>query len=268
MLYTRKGGVGKTSTTVNLGAALAKFENKKVLILDIDPQVNTVTYLLKNEGFTPEHTLDEYIKTRDLEHPEKYIHQVKFTTGKKLMQKTIETDMFVIPATRGIDTASFGESEFYVLKELLNQFESQFDYCLIDCPANASDLVMNALVCSDYLLVPCTAETDSINGYDMVLDEYNMPQQNGLNSKLAILGVLLNNVDGRRGLEKYLQSELKMGLEDVVFSSYIRRASEIDKAKFDGIPVPYYMPSCPVARDYGNVTKEIIKRTFLSKRGE
>lgn len=261
-IYNRKGGVGKSTTCLNIAGCLDTKYNKKVLIVDCDPQANITTCLTLNGG----EVIDEYtiagLFEDEVEDSSKYIFPV--IIPDKANRKMIETNISLLKGGKDLDRVN--TSNMYVLHDFLAQFEKQFDYCLIDCPPSLTDVTINVLCASDYLMIPCLSGRDGVNGYDMVVDEVNSMKANGYNPNIRILGVFINAIDKRSSLDNYYASLWNNDFKDNSFKTQIRRSSDVPNAYEFGKPVQYFKKS-KVGKDYEDLTKEMISKIKKIKKG-
>lgn len=261
--YNRKGGVGKSTTCLNVAGCLDLKNKKKVLVVDCDPQSNITTCFTINSDTEVEHTVADLFRLDDVK-KENFIYPVSIpdNSGKKM----IETSIKLLPGTKGLDMVT--TDDMFVLKRFLDQCENDFDYCLIDCPPSLTDVTINILCAADYIMVPAEAGRDGINGYGMVVDEVNNMKENGYNANAHILGVFINNIDKRYALDRYYADLWKTDFKDNAFKSQIRCASDVRNAYEFGKPVHYYKARCNVAKDYEALTKEMMQKIKAIKKGE
>ena len=265
----QKGGVGKTTTAVNIAAVIGKELNKRVLVVDCDCQRNATQYLLSaEEENEEEYTITDYlddIPTLTL------VKHVKMENRGKLE----DTNICVIPADS--DMSEFRLPDIHIISKMLDEVDSRFDYCIIDMPpqfsglssisANEGDysIALSALVACDYVVVPANASRFSISGYDDLLESINLIRNKGWNVNLKMLGMVLNNVNYQRGTQKYI-TDLNMQNNQDTFKHCIKSASVIEQAEYFGKPVCYYAKRSPSAIEYIALAKEMIKRINQSKK--
>lgn len=251
VVFNQKGGTGKTSSTVNIAGCLEKNFGKKVLVVDCDSQINTTSYLLTQENCEPEKDVLDCIENNT---PiEEVIKRVYFK-----IRKLQESNIWLIPGSKRADFEDISDPMFF--DKLIKPYEKEFDYCFFDCPANITNFTIAALSCSDYVIVPALADTDSLGGLDLLIDTINNIRESSININIKILGILFNNVESVNALSKYIINSCRENMGDMVFTSYIRHSSAVAQARFYGKPINYYKPSAAVTKDYMLLTQEIIDK--------
>jgi len=252
-LVNQKGGVGKTTTSINLAAALGK-EKKKVLLIDLDPQGNASTGLGLNSG---DFSSDIY----------------DVITGRAPIEKSIiETDfenLSVIPSTinlAGIDVEfvklllednGFRQNE--QLRKYLGKVKKNYDYVIIDCQPSLGIATMNALVASDSVIIPVQCEFFALEGITQLLNSIIMVQSK-MNPDLRIEGVLLTMLDGRTNIGLEVIEEVRKYFKDKVFNTLIPRLVRLVEAPSHGKPISDYDPQSRATEAYANLAKEVISR--------
>jgi len=246
-LSNHKGGVGKTTSAVNIGAGLAK-AGKRVLLVDLDPQAN-MTQCLGLEGRTP--TIYDAIH------------------NTKLKPIEITERLHAVPSTldlSGAETELIGEAgREHVLSEILEPFQNVYDYILIDTPPSLGLLTVNALTASDAVYIPLQAQYLAMNGVSKMLEAIEKIQRR-VNKKLKLGGIIVTQYDQRRTLDKEIAEAIRKRFKDIVFQTNIRVNVELSEAQLQGTPVNDYKPNSNGAQDYGALCAEIIKRTSTQKK--
>lgn len=252
-LVNQKGGVGKTTTSINLAASLGKL-GKKTLIIDLDPQGNTTTGLGVNKGEIKASIYDVLNGDENI---------------KRAIKKTSFDLLSIIPATinlAGIDyellEKGHNDSEFNKneqLRNALNEVKDNYDYIIIDCPPSLGVLTTNALVASDSVIIPVQCEFFALEGISQLLNTIIMTQTR-LNPNLKIEGVLLTLLDSRTNLGYEVVEEVRKYFKDKTFNTIIPRLIRLVEAPSHGMPINEYEPNSRAALAYMNLAKEVIER--------
>lgn len=252
-LVNQKGGVGKTTTSINLSAALGKL-GKRVLLIDLDPQSNATTGIgLNSNDFKND------------------IYEV--ITGKcetkKAIKKTKFQNLSVIPSTinlAGVDIEfmkkMFEDKEFQQnmqLKLKLDEIKENYDYIIIDCQPSLGLVTMNALVASDSVIIPVQCEFFALDGITQLLNSIIMVQSS-MNPGLRIEGVLLTMLDGRTNIGLEVIEEIRKYFKDKVFNTIIPRLVRLVEAPSHGKPINEYDPTSRATEAYANLAKEVVSR--------
>ncbi len=247
-IVNQKGGVGKTTTTINLGAQLAK-DGYKVLIVDSDPQGNA-TSGLGLSGNTFEKTT--------------YNILVSKTPIEEVIQETYIPNLFVIPSNPNLAGAEIDLSSMisreYKLKESLAS--CTHDFILIDCPPALGLLSINALTAANSVLIPVQAEYYALEGLSQLLNIVQIVKQ-GINKKLEILGVVITMYDKRTSLSEQVLSEIKNHFGDKVFDTIIPRNIRLAEAPSFGKAIYDHDKWSKGSRSYRQLSKEVINRVGI-----
>lgn len=250
----QKGGVGKTTTTVNLATILAK-RGKKVLLIDADPQGNATSGL----------GLD-----KDLE-PSTYDILVNDTEFEDAMQKTVIKNLKVCPANMNLAGAEVElvsmMSREQRLKEKVNIIKERFDYILIDCPPSLGLVTLNAFTASDSVLIPVQCEYFALEGLGQLLNTINLVKKH-LNRNIKIEGALLTMYDIRTNLSNQVVKEVKKYFDNKVYKTVIPRNVRLSEAPSYGMPITEYDPRSKGAKSYMKFAKEFLKNNEEEKKAK
>lgn len=246
-VVNQKGGVGKTTTAVNLATALAAV-GKRVLMLDFDPQGNASTGLgiaADNREIT---SYDVVLGDADL---------------AEAVQKTAVPNLFAVPATidlsgAEIEMVNLTEREFR-LKRALEKSASEYDYILIDCPPSLGLLTLNALVAADAVLIPLQCEFYALEGLSHLMQTVTLVQEN-LNPELTIQGIVLTMYDRRNRLTDQIERDVRGYFGKQVYQAVIPRNVRMSEAPSHGKPALIYDMHCAGSRAYIDLAKELLKR--------
>ena len=247
----QKGGVGKTTTTVNLSTLLAK-RGKKVLLIDTDPQGNATSGL----GITKELEFSVY----DI--------LVGDTTFDETIQDTAIKNLKICPSNISLAGAEVElvsmMSREQRLKVKLDEIKDQYDFILIDCPPSLGLVTLNAFTASDSVLIPVQCEYFALEGLGQLLNTVNLVKKH-LNKNLEIEGALLTMYDARTNLSNQVVKEVKKYFEDKVYKTVIPRNVRLSEAPSYGMPISLYDARSKGAKAYDKLTKEFLKNNTQTK---
>lgn len=250
----QKGGVGKTTTTINLSTMLAK-KGKKVLLIDADPQGNATS------GVGAEKEV-EY-STYDI-----LVSDVEMVQA---LEKTIIKNLLVCPSNINLAGAEVElvsmMSREQRLKEKLEEIKDKFDYILIDCPPSLGLITLNAFTASDSVLIPVQCEYYALEGLGQLLNTINLVKKH-LNKNLEVEGALLTMYDARTNLSNQVVKEVKKYFGDKVYKTVIPRNVRLSEAPSYGMPITEYDPRSKGAKTYEKFTKEFLKINDAEKKGK
>lgn len=248
-ITNQKGGVGKTTTAINLSVALANLR-KKVLIIDIDPQGNASTGLGIDYNQRQQTIYEVFIEQCSMK------DAIIPTKIKNLDIVTSTVDLSAIE----IEFADKINREF-VLKNKLKTVAQQYDYIFIDCPPSLGILTVNALSATDYTLIPMQCEFFSLEGLSHLLTTLELIKDN-LNNELRIAGIILTMHDRRNKLTEAVEVDVRSFLSDKVFKNIVPRNVKLSEAPSHGVPALIYDPKCRGSIAYKNLAKEITNSKF------
>ena len=250
-LVNQKGGVGKTTTSINLSAALGKL-GKRVLLIDMDPQSNATTGLGLNSNDFKNDVYELITDRCDI---------------KKAIKKTKFDNLSIIPSTinlagvdvefvkRMLEDKNFQQNA--QLKMKLDEVKDNYDYIIIDCQPSLGLGTMNALVASDSVIIPVQCEFFALEGITQLLNSIIMVQSS-MNPRIE--GVLLTMLDGRTNIGLEVIEEIRKYFKDKVFNTIIPRLVRLVEAPSHGKPINEYDPTSRATEAYANLAKEVISR--------
>ena len=251
-IINQKGGVGKTTTVINLASALSQ-QGKKILVIDLDPQGNATTGLGLSNMEQSEQTIYGILNgTTSIS------DVIKNTKFENLDLITSNVDL------SGLEVETAGDSDrAFILKgkiaAYLNDSRASYDYILIDCPPSLSLLTVMALVTSNSLLVPLQTEFFALEGLTQLMKTIERIKMN-LNPELKIRGILLTMYDKRNKLSSQVEKEARDYFNEKVYSTVIPRNVRLSEAPSHGMPVLIYDKSCPGSKSYFSFTDEFMNQ--------
>ena len=244
-VVNQKGGVGKTTTTVNITAALKNL-GKRVLLCDFDPQANATSGMGVDKNTASPNVYDVLINGAD---PERAVVSTKYGD--------------VLPSNKALAGAGIEmigiENREKLLKNALDALSDRYDYIFIDCPPSLELLTVNALCAAHSLLVPVQCEYYALEGLSDLLATVRLIKR-GLNPPLALEGVLLTMFDSRTNLSLQVAEEVKRFFKDKVYRVMIPRNVRLSEAPSYGLPIHLYDGRCSGAQAYRALAKELIRR--------
>ena len=251
-IINQKGGVGKTTTVINLAAGLS-MKNKKILVIDLDPQGNATTGLGLSNTDSSDKTI--YSVLNGNKKISEVIHKTKF---ENLDLITSNVDL------SGLEVETAGDSRrAFILKEqlvaYLNDSKASYEYVLIDCPPSLSLLTIMALVASSSLLVPLQTEFFALEGLTQLMKTIDRIKNN-LNPELTIKGILLTMYDKRNKLSGEVEKEAREYFNDKVYQTVVPRNVRLSEAPSHGVPVLIYDKGCPGSKSYFSFTEEFLNQ--------
>ena len=251
-VINQKGGVGKTTTVINLAAGLS-MRGKKILVIDLDPQGNATTGL----GLSNTEDSDQTVYSV-LNGNKKISEVIQQTNFENLHLVTSNVDLSGLE----VETAGDSRRAFKLKDELtsiLNDSRASYDYILIDCPPSLSLLTIMALVSSDALVVPLQTEFFALEGLTQLMKTISRIKNN-LNPSLEIRGILLTMYDKRNKLSSQVESEARNYFKEKVYNTAVPRNVRLSEAPSHGVPVLIYDKLCPGSKAYFSFTDEFLEQ--------
>ena len=251
-VINQKGGVGKTTTVINLAAGLSE-KNKKILVIDLDPQGNATTGLGLSNTDTSEKTIYNVLNGQRI------INDV--------IQKTQFENLDIITSNvdlSGLEVETAGDNRrAFILKDeissYLNDYKASYTHILIDCPPSLSLLTIMALVASNSIIVPLQTEFFALEGLTQLMKTIERIKNN-LNPELLVRGILLTMYDKRNKLSGQVEQEARNYFKEKVYKSVVPRNVRLSEAPSHGVPVLIYDKSCPGSKAYFNFTEEFLNQ--------
>ncbi len=251
-IINQKGGVGKTTTVINLAAGLS-MKGKKILVIDLDPQGNATTGLGLSNTASSDTTIYSVLNGN-----KKITEVIQKTKFENLNLVTSNVDLSGLE----VETAGDSRRAFKLKDELtsiLNDSRASYDYILIDCPPSLSLLTIMALVASDALVVPLQTEFFALEGLTQLMKTIERIKNN-LNPDLSIRGILLTMYDRRNKLSGEVEKEARNYFKEKVYQSVVPRNVRLSEAPSHGVPVLIYDKTCPGSKSYFNFTEEFLNQ--------
>jgi len=247
-ITNQKGGVGKTTTCVNLSAYLVEM-GKKVLIIDVDPQGNATSGIGLEKRVDVHTVYDVLCEQCDISEAV----QVSAIKGLDIVPANVDL------AGAEVELVRMSGRE-RLLKKFLQKVGGSYDFIMIDCPPSLGLLTLNALTAADALVIPIQCEFFALEGVSQLVNTVKLIRKQGLNSDLDIDGVLLTMVDKRSGLTEQVANEILKYFGKKVFKTRIPRNVRLAEAPSHGLPIVKYDPRCAGATAYQNLAVEFLQR--------
>ena len=244
----QKGGVGKTTSAVNIAASLGVL-GKRVLMIDLDPQGNTTSGL--------------GVGKRNLTETSRELLLGESAEAKSTVVKTEFENLSLIPSNKTLASVEFElyevDEPYYRLKEALRELRNEYEYIIIDCPPSLGMITANALVSADGIVIPMQCEFYSLEGLSQLVLTINKIRQT-YNKTLNVTGILITMYNGRLVLSNQVMAELKKHYKDKLFKTPISRGVKLSEAPGFGMPVYYHDKNCKGTAEYMAVAKELLGR--------
>lgn len=246
-IFNQKGGVGKTTTNINLCAYLA-MEGYKVLTIDIDPQGNTTSGLGLDKRNLDTSIYD--VLTSDT------------TLKQSILRSDLVQNLFISPSTielagAEVEIINKGNNN-NIIKDKLKEVEDEYDYVFIDCPPSLGVLTINALTCADSVLIPIQCEFYALEGVSQLISTIQLVKKS-LNKRLEIEGVVMTMFDYRTNLSNEVLKEVEKYFKEKMYKTTIPRNIRLAEAPSFGLPIMLYDEKCKGAEAYVKLTKEFLK---------
>ena len=243
----QKGGVGKTTTSINLAACLAE-KGKQVLAVDMDPQGNLTSGLGVDKDSVEKSIYELIIGEVDI---------------KEVINKEVLENLDIIPTSIDLSAAEIEligvDDKEYILRNAIDQVKDQYDFVIIDCPPSLSMLTINAMTTADSVIVPIQCEYYALEGLSQLIHTVELVKDR-LNSKLEIEGVVFTMYDARTNLSLQVVENVKDNLQQNIYKTIIPRNIRLAEAPSYGLPINKYDPKSTGAESYMRLADEVIER--------
>ncbi len=256
-IANQKGGVGKTTTTINLSAALAE-KGKKVLVIDMDPQGNTSSGL----GIDKDELKNLSSPTEEGKQNTIYQLMIGDCTFEECVMKDVYENLDLLPANIDLSAIEIEsiemENKNYILADIIDKIRDNYDFVLIDCPPSLNALTINSMTTADSVLVPIQCEYYALEGLDQLIHTISLVKDR-LNEKLYINGVVFTMYDGRTNLSMAVIDAVRNSMNQKIYDTIIPRGVRLAEAPSHGMPITKYDRRSTGARAYLALASEVIE---------
>ena len=246
-ICNQKGGVGKTTTSINLAASLAHLKNK-VLLIDTDPQANATSGVGVDKATISQSIYNILVDEVDI---------------NDVIVKTAYENLDIVPSSIALAGAEVelvsAISREQRMKNAISEIKEDYDYVIIDCPPSLGLITLNSLTAADGVIIPVQTEYYALEGLSQLMNTFNIVRKH-LNSKLDIFGVLLTMTDSRTNISNQVAEQVREHFKDKAFDTVISRTVRLSEAPSFGEPIIEYAKNSNGAKQYLSLAKEVVKR--------
>ena len=274
-VFNQKGGTAKTTSVFNIAGFLAKEHKKKVLVVDGDPQANSSkAFLIENINvFQKNNNGGNFFQKNptivDILEGNNNVNEAIYKAAIKIRERYDGKwrGIDILPTKRSMSAVELKSD--YDIKNIIDSIKRNkkrtynYDFVLFDCPPYLSDFTINILAACDYVLVPASADMDSLDGFSELLETIEGLHEKGINTHLEVLGIYITMIKANESFDKYVYNECKMNIGEKFMRIPIRRDTSAKQASSVGVPLCWYKQTSNAAKDYRLLTYDILKRLNL-----